>query len=76
MYVQTRFLSLFQFVCVGGSPNRMLAVAKYFAEVLKEHIPKDHEIKNLTGTSDRYVIYKVGPVISASVSIAHFINNK
>lgn len=46
----------------------MLAIAKYFAEALAPHVPDDVDFKNLTGASDRYVMYKVGPVLTASVS--------
>lgn len=45
----------------------MAKLAQYFAEELC--VPKhDVELENLTKSLDRYVIYKVGPILTASVS--------
>ncbi|XP_067936221.1 uridine phosphorylase 1-like [Watersipora subatra] len=55
-----------KFVCIGGSPSRMLTVAKYLAQELSYHVPSNFELTNMTKSSDRFVLYKVGPVISAS----------
>lgn len=57
----------FQFVCVGGSPNRMKAFAQFMHKELGlEGDGKD--IKDICAGTDRYCMYKVGPVLSISVS--------
>lgn len=57
----------FQFVCVGGSPNRMKAFAVFMHKELGlEGDSKD--MKDICAGTDRYCMYKVGPVLSISVS--------
>ncbi|XP_055065662.2 uridine phosphorylase 1 [Misgurnus anguillicaudatus] len=51
-----------KFVCVGGSSSRMAAFTKYIAKELGEK----GEYSNLCVDIDRYVMYKVGPVLSIS----------
>jgi len=58
----------FQFVCFGGSPNRMEKFAHYMVGQLNEKIPAGMTLCNISHGSDRYVLYKVGPVLSVSVS--------
>lgn len=58
---------MLQFVCVGGSPSRMLTFIKYVATELGLGRPGD-EYPNICSGSDRYAMYKVGPVLSVSVS--------
>ena len=51
----------------------MLKYAQYFAQELSSHLPADFDAENIvnfTGSTDRYVLYKVGPVLTASVSTA------
>ncbi|BFZ22556.1 hypothetical protein BsWGS_25595 [Bradybaena similaris] len=55
-----------KFVCFGGSPNRMRAFAEYLVKELKIKIPAGQTLCNIAHGSDRYVLYKVGPVISVS----------
>ncbi|KAF6039219.1 UPP1 [Bugula neritina] len=55
-----------KFVCIGGSNGRMLNVAKYLAKELSSYMPETVDFTDLTGSSDRFVMYKVGPVLSAS----------
>ncbi|CAG5130568.1 unnamed protein product [Candidula unifasciata] len=55
-----------KFVCFGGSPNRMRAFAEYLVPELKIKIPAGQTLCNIAHGSDRYVLYKVGPVISVS----------
>ncbi|XP_069814650.1 uridine phosphorylase 1 [Dendropsophus ebraccatus] len=54
-----------KFVCVGGSPWRMKAFAQYIAGELKLGDPKD-DIANICAGTDRYAMYKVGPVLAIS----------
>ncbi|KAI1886222.1 hypothetical protein AGOR_G00211770 [Albula goreensis] len=54
-----------KFVCVGGSPWRMKAFIQYIAGELKLGDPKD-EFPNICAGTDRYSMYKVGPVLSVS----------
>lgn len=59
----------FQFVCMGGSTNRMKQFAKFIQNELQGHLNnnKATEPKNFS-RSDRYVLYKVGPVLAVNVS--------
>uniref|UniRef100_A0A8C5QX71 Uridine phosphorylase n=1 Tax=Leptobrachium leishanense TaxID=445787 RepID=A0A8C5QX71_9ANUR len=54
-----------KFVCVGGSPSRMKAFALYIAEELKLG-DSQNDIPNICAGTDRYAMYKVGPVLSIS----------
>ncbi|XP_018423611.1 PREDICTED: uridine phosphorylase 1-like [Nanorana parkeri] len=54
-----------KFVCVGGSPSRMKAFAQYITGELKMGDPKA-DIPNICAGTDRYAMYKVGPVLSIS----------
>lgn len=61
------FLSVFlQFVCVGGSAWRMKSFIEYIAGELGMEDPKS-EYPNICAGTDRYAMYKVGPVLSVSV---------
>ena len=52
-----------QFVVMGGSAKRMAS----FAELVAEKIVPKQKVLEMTKT-DRYSFYKIGPVISVSVS--------
>ncbi|XP_045142301.1 uridine phosphorylase 1 isoform X2 [Echinops telfairi] len=54
-----------KFVCVGGSPSRMKAFATYVAQELGLEEPGVEPVNICAGT-DRYAMYKVGPVLSVS----------
>ncbi|KAF6739644.1 Uridine phosphorylase 1 [Oryzias melastigma] len=54
-----------KFVCVGGSPWRMKAFTEYIAAELAMEDPKS-EYPNICAGTDRYAMYKVGPVLSVS----------
>nr|XP_051709143.1 uridine phosphorylase 1 isoform X2 [Oryctolagus cuniculus] len=54
-----------KFVCVGGSPSRMSAFIKYVAAELGLGRPDEDHPNICTGT-DRYAMYKAGPVLSVS----------
>ena len=52
---------------MGGSTSRIKHVAKFMHDELKDHFKIDQEPSNLS-KSDRYVLYKVGPVLAVNVS--------
>ncbi|KAM5302838.1 uridine phosphorylase 1 [Glossophaga mutica] len=54
-----------KFVCVGGSPSRMKAFIKYVASELGLHRP-GQDYPDICAGTDRYNMYKVGPVLSVS----------
>ncbi|XP_063070096.1 uridine phosphorylase 2 [Engraulis encrasicolus] len=54
-----------KFVCVGGSANRMRAFAKFMHQELGLPGNTD-EITDICEGTDRYSMYKVGPVLSIS----------
>ncbi|KAM8975584.1 uridine phosphorylase 1-like [Pelodytes ibericus] len=54
-----------KFVCVGGSPSRMKSFAQYIAVELGIGDPED-DITNICAGTDRYAMYKVGPVLAIS----------
>ncbi|XP_021374012.1 uridine phosphorylase 2-like [Mizuhopecten yessoensis] len=55
-----------KFVCFGGSPGRMQKFAFQLVDELKYKMTAGQTLCNVAGGSDRYVLYKVGPVISVS----------
>ena len=61
------FFFLLQFVCMGGSTNRIKHFAKFIQGELKDYLKDDNEPLNMS-KSDRYVLYKVGPVLAVNVS--------
>ncbi|XP_062322815.1 uridine phosphorylase 1 [Osmerus eperlanus] len=54
-----------KFVCVGGSPRRMKLFIEYIAGELSFEDQKS-EFPNICAGTDRYAMYKVGPVLSVS----------
>lgn len=54
-----------KFVCVGGSPWRMKSFTEYIAKELGLADP-NAEYPNICEGTDRYAMYKVGPVLSVS----------
>uniref|UniRef100_A0A8D0HCL3 Uridine phosphorylase n=1 Tax=Sphenodon punctatus TaxID=8508 RepID=A0A8D0HCL3_SPHPU len=54
-----------KFVCVGGSPSRMKAFITYMAGELGMASP-GCDYPNICAGTDRYAMYKVGPVLSVS----------
>lgn len=57
-----------KFVCMGGSTNRLKCFATFIQNELKDHLKIDEEPCNLSN-SDRYVLYKVGPVLAVNHGI-------
>ena len=58
-----------KFVCMGGSPKRMLQFALYIKDVLSIELPTGLTLQNISEPSDRYCMYKIGPVISVNHGI-------
>ncbi|XP_056619169.1 uridine phosphorylase 1 isoform X2 [Triplophysa dalaica] len=54
-----------KFVCVGGSPRRMKSFTEYIAKDLGLADP-NAEYPNLCEGTDRYAMFKVGPLLSVS----------
>ncbi len=48
-----------KFVCMGGTSNRMEKFAHYMKEFLDDETHSDLTICDLTGTGDRYSVFKV-----------------
>lgn len=59
----------FQFVCMGGTPRRMKEFAYYMIEVLNLKPPTGMRLSDIAQQGQRYNMYKVGPILSVSVSI-------
>ncbi|XP_030633853.1 uridine phosphorylase 1-like [Chanos chanos] len=55
-----------KFVCVGGTPRRMKSFSEYIAGELGL---ADASVFNICGETDRYAMYKTGPVLSVSHGI-------
>ena len=53
---------------MGGSPRRMEKFANYMLQELNYGLPTGQALINIAGATDRYAMYKVGPVLSVSVS--------
>ena len=54
-----------KFVCMGGTVKRM----KEFAEKVAKELEINEPLVDLTEASNRYSMYKVGPVLSVSVTL-------
>lgn len=55
-----------KFICLGGSPKRMFHFATYIKDVIGHNLPVGVALDNISEPSDRYAMYKVGPVISVN----------
>jgi hypothetical protein len=62
-------VSMLQFVCMGGTPKRMEQFAYYIMEEIGHKLPAGTMLQDISQFSYRYSMYKVGPVLSISVSI-------
>ena len=57
-----------KFVIMGGSSKRMMKFAHYMKNLLKIEVPTGTDLIDITEKSNRYSIYKIGPILSVSVS--------
>lgn len=64
-----KFTFYTQFVCVGGSPNRMKAFAQFMHKELGLE-GSGEDLADICAGTDRYAMYRTGPVLSISVSTA------
>lgn len=55
-----------KFICLGGSPKRMLRFALFINKHLELDIPEEVVSMNLSEGADRYAMYKIGPVLSVN----------
>ncbi|XP_064644406.1 uridine phosphorylase 1-like [Lineus longissimus] len=55
-----------KFVCIGGSPTRMEKFAHFLVDELEYYLPAGQTLTDIAGATDRYAMYKVGPVLSVS----------
>jgi len=55
-----------KFVCIGGSNNRMESFAHFIKNELNLLIPTGCTLTNIAAGTDRYAMFKVGPVLSIS----------
>jgi len=67
-----RILLSLQFVCMGGTPKRMEQFANYIMKEIGHKLPAGTTLLDITQNSYRYSMYKVGPVLSISVSLLRF----
>lgn len=58
-----------KFICMGGSPKRMQQFALYIKDVIGYQLPPGLSFQNISEPSDRYSMYKVGPVLSVNHGI-------
>ncbi len=58
-----------RFICMGGSPKRMHQFALYIQKLIGYKLPAGQTFQNISEASDRYSMYKVGPVISVNHGI-------
>lgn len=58
-----------KFICMGGSPKRMHQFAMYIKDVIGYKLPPGLSFQNISEPSDRYSMYKVGPVLSVNHGI-------
>ena len=66
--LETNFSDV-KFVCMGGSPKRMHQFALYTQKLLGHKLPAGQTLANISEASDRYSMYKVGPVLSVNHGI-------
>lgn len=58
-----------KFVCMGGSPKRMHQFAMYIQKLIGLKLPPGQSLSNISEASDRYSMYKIGPVLSVNHGI-------
>lgn len=54
---------------MGGTPNRMEGFAHFVMKELGQKLPTGTALQDISRHSYRYSMFKVGPVLSVSVSI-------
>ena len=57
---------------MGGTPKRMEQFANYIMDEIEYKLPTGSCLQDICYHSYRYSMYKIGPVLSVSVSEQHF----
>ncbi|XP_014662138.1 PREDICTED: uridine phosphorylase 1-like [Priapulus caudatus] len=55
-----------KFVCCSGSPKRIAVFAEYIRDELSIKLPVGCTLENIANKTDRYALYKIGPVLAVS----------
>ena len=63
-----------KFVIMGGSSKRMKKFAYYIKDLLNIELPTGCNLVDISEKINRYSIYKVGPVLSVSVSGNYYLD--
>lgn len=58
-----------KFICVGGTLKRMESFAYFVGQELGIKLPTGVALKDITQNAHRYSMFKIGPVLSVTVSI-------
>ncbi|XP_076173157.1 uridine phosphorylase 1-like [Ptiloglossa arizonensis] len=58
-----------KFVCMGGTQKRMQQFANYISQEMDVKLPVGTTLRDISQDSNRYSMYKVGPVLSISHGI-------
>ena len=58
-----------KFVCVGGTLKRMESFAYFVGQELGIKLPTGVTLKDITQNAHRYSMFKIGPVLSVTVSV-------
>lgn len=61
---------------MGGTAQRMLECAKFIGEKIGCYLPVGSGLIDITASSQRYSMYKVGPVLTINVSYVLSSSNK
>lgn len=56
---------------MGGTQKRMQQFANYISQEMDVKLPVGTTLRDISQDSNRYSMYKVGPVLSISVSILY-----
>lgn len=59
-----------RFVCVGGTAKRMEAFAYYIGQQLGIKLQTGVTLHDITQNANRYSMFKIGPVLSVTVTMA------
>lgn len=57
-----------KFICMGGTYNRMKALAEKISQTLDLNLPIGQDYSDITSSKQRYSMFKVGPVLAVTVS--------
>jgi len=58
-----------KFICMGGTPKRMLQFSHFIKSIVGYKMPTGHIFENITESTDRYSMYKCGPILSVNHGI-------